>query len=302
MSEDINSRAMEIRQFNRFYTPIIGLINKTILESSYSLAESRVLLEIHNDKQCTASDLTKLLQIDPGYLSRMLTRFIKERLIVKSKSSNDGRTQLLSLTDKGRDTLNELSNTSTIQITKILKRLPISDQEDLVSYMRSIKTILSQQISIRTQKAGDAGYIAYRHCILYEKEYGLDQTFERYVLESLTKFLTERPVGNIWLAEYCGQVVGSIGIVGVSEKIAQLRWFLIEPEFRGTGLGRQLMETAMDFCQQENFSQVFLWTFQGLDAARHLYRTFGFEPTEQIENHTWKDGLIEEKWTTTLHE
>lgn len=301
MSDDLKLRAMEIRQFNRFYTPIIGLINKTILESSYSLAESRVLLEINNNKQCTASDLTKLLQIDPGYLSRMLTRFIKERLVVKSKSSDDGRAQLLSLTDKGRNTFSELSDTSTIQITKILKRLPIRDQEDLVRYMKSIKNILSQQISIRTQKAGDASYIAYRHCILYEKEYGLDQTFERYVLESLNKFLAERPVGNIWLAEYCGQIVGSIGIVGVSEKIAQLRWFLIEPEFRGTGLGRQLMETAMDFCQQEDFNQVFLWTFQGLDAARHLYRTFGFEPTEQIENHTWKDSLIEEKWTTTLH-
>ncbi len=300
MAGNIESRAMEIRQFNRFYTPIIGLINKTILESSYSLAESRVLHEINNSQQCTASDLTKLLQIDPGYLSRMLAHFIKEQLVVKSKSTNDGRAQLLSLTAKGRDIVHELSDTSTIQITKILKCLPIIEQEKLVSHMQSIKAILSNQISIRTQKPGDAGYIAYRHCVLYKKEYGLDQTFERYVLESLTDFLADRPAGNIWVAEYCGQIVGFIGIVGVDKATAQLRWFLIEPEFRGTGLGRQLITVAMDFCQQQNFSQVFLWTFQELNAARHLYQSFGFEPIEQIESHTWKENLIEERWTVTL--
>ncbi len=67
MMNDVEVRAREIRKFNRFYTNIIGLVNQTILESPYSLAEARVLLEIDNAQQCTASDLTKLLQIDPGY-------------------------------------------------------------------------------------------------------------------------------------------------------------------------------------------------------------------------------------------
>lgn len=303
MPRDIELRAMTIREFNRFYTNIIGLVNQTILKSPYSLAEARVLLEIDTAGQCTASDLVRLLQIDPGYLSRMLTRFIKEELVIKSKSLTDGRVQLLSLTDKGKLAFAKLSETSTDQLLKMLKRLPVNEQEQLVTHMSGIQSILSnlsKEIVIRTQRPGDAGYIAYRHGILYEKEYQLDKIFEQYVLESLITYLKSKQNGNIWIAESDNRIVGFIGVSGIDKEIAQLRWFLIEPEFRGIGLGRQLMTLAMDFCRQKEFKQAFLWTFQELDAARHLYKNFGFNPTETVQNDIWKDGLIEEKWEITL--
>ncbi|WP_019552381.1 bifunctional helix-turn-helix transcriptional regulator/GNAT family N-acetyltransferase [Propionispira raffinosivorans] len=300
MIKDIEKLALEVRNFNRFYTNIIGIIDQTILDSPYSLAEARILLEIDIADQCTASDLTKLMKIDPGYLSRILLKFIQEKLVIKSKSSTDGRAQVLSLTDKGRHTIHKLYDDSTIQASKILEKLTDEEQQNLISHMVAIRNIMDKQQNktfiIRTLKPGEAGYIAYRHCVLYEKEYGLGGTFERYVLDSLTKYIDEQPEGEVWVAEHSRQIVGSIAIVRSNESTAQLRWFLIEPEYRGTGLGRQLMTIAMDYCKQKKFSRVYLWTFQDLMAARHLYKSFGFISTEQVESNTWKNILVEERW------
>lgn len=304
MDKAFEERALAIRKFNRFYTNIIGLVNQTILDSPYSLAEVRVLLELLLEGEYTASDLTRQLAIDPGYLSRMLRRFHKEALITKTRSAADRRAHTLTLTAAGRATIEKLSAASTRQIADLLSDLPASDQDRLVGHMEAIRAILSRQPgslpAIRPARPGDAGFIAHRHGVLYEKEHGLDQVFEQYVISGMAKFFASGTLGRIWVAEFAGRIVGAIAIVGIDEGTAQLRWFLIEPEFRGSGLGRRLMHTAMDYCRQNGFHNVFLWTFVGLDAARHLYESFGFRPTEQIENTTWRDKLIEEKWEVTL--
>jgi DNA-binding MarR family transcriptional regulator/GNAT superfamily N-acetyltransferase len=298
------ARALAIRKFNRFYTNIIGLVNQTVLDSPYSLAEVRVLLELLLAGEYTASDLTRKLAIDPGYLSRMLRHFHKEGLVTKRRSTDDRRVHKLTLTAKGRDTIEKLSAASTQQIAGLLKDLPDGDQARLVGHMEAIKDILSQRPEnppiIRPARPGDAGFIAHRHAVLYEKEYNLDKVFEQYVISGLSKFFDSGARGQIWVAEFAGRIVGSIAIVGVDAATAQLRWFLIEPEFRGSGLGRRLMNTVMDYCRQNKYRRVILWTFVGLDAARHLYESFGFRPTEQVENTTWRDKITEEKWEVAL--
>ena len=300
MDKENNERAAEIRKFNRFYTNIIGLVNQGILDSSYSLAEARVLLEIDRAGQCTATDLTKFLLIDPGYLSRIIRRFKREVLVTTTKSEADGRAQLLAVTAKGRETMGALSETSTRQIIVLLDKLSKTEQQLLVDHMRAIQGLLCESkndsVIIRSQRPGDAGYVSYMHGVLYEKEYGMDRVFEQYVISGIAKFLETKSEGNLWVAEAGGRIIGSIGIVGVDKETAQLRWFLLEPEYRGTGLGRRLMNVAMDYCREKDFKKIFLWTFQGLDAARHLYRSFGFTPTEEVENNTWRDKLVEERW------
>ena len=156
------------------------------------------------------------------------------------------------------------------------------------------------EITIRTRQPGDLGYIAYRHAVLYSKEYALDPIFETYVLESLLTYAKSPRGGTIWVAECEGQIAGFIAIVGINEDTAQLRWFLIEPDFRGLGLGRRLMATAMDYCREKKYRQVFLWTFHGLDAACHLYESQGFVLTEQVLSDTWKQGILEERWELVL--
>jgi len=115
-------------------------------------------------------------------------------------------------------------------------------------------------ITIRTRQPGDAGYIAYRHGVLYAREYGFDHVFEKYVLQSLSKYMENPVKGEIWAAEYCGMIAGFIGLVEIDETTAQLRWFLIEPEFRGAGLGRRLVETLLNHCRQKGYRHIFLWT------------------------------------------
>ena len=293
-------RAEKIRDFNRFYTNFIGLVNQTILQSPYSLAEVRVMLEIDKAGTCSAADLTKIMQIDAGYLSRMLNRFIKEQLVTRTKSSKDGRSHILKLTEKGKATFHALSSSATRQIVDLLSALPERSQNELIDHMQAIRSILekpaSDEITIRTAKPGDLGYIAFRHGVLYEQEYQLEPVFESYVLEGLLKYVRSSQEGTVWMAEHGGKIAGFIAIIRIDEETAQLRWFLIEPEFRGIGLGRRLMSIAMDYCREKQFRQVFLWTFQGLDAACHLYEAYGFRMTEQARNDTWKKGVVEERW------
>lgn len=294
----------EIRDFNRFYTNFIGLVNRNILKSPYSLAEVRVLLEIDAAGQCTARDLTRKLDIDPGYLSRMLSRFTKNGLVEGSVSPSDGRAKILSLTDKGRDTFRQVSSESSRQVASILGELPEKDWLRLINSMRSIRSILShgnnREISIRTHRIGDLGYIIYRHAVLYQEEYGLGPVFEDYLLEGFLAFSRSEQPGTIWIAEDGDQIVGSIAIAGIDSETAQLRWFLIEPEYRGVGLGRRLMTVAMDHCRDKGYRKVFLWTFSDLHAARHLYKEYGFQITEEHPNDSWKPGIVEERWDISL--
>lgn len=294
----------EIRDFNRFYTNFIGLVNRNILKSPYSLAEVRVLLEIDAAGRCTARDLTRKLDIDPGYLSRMLSRFTKNGLVEDSVSPSDGRAKILSLTDKGRDTFRQVSSESSRQVASILGELPEKDWLRLINSMRSIRSILShgnnREISIRTHRIGDLGYIIYRHAILYQEEYGLGPVFEDYLLEGFLAFSRSEQPGTIWIAEDGDQIVGSIAIAGIDSETAQLRWFLIEPEYRGVGLGRRLMTVAMDHCRDKGYRKVFLWTFSDLHAARHLYKEYGFQITEEHPNDSWKPGIVEERWDISL--
>ena len=153
---------------------------------------------------------------------------------------------------------------------------------------------------IRTRRPGDAGYIVFRHGVLYEREYELDQVFEKYVLAGLLAFLENPAGGEIWLAESEDRIAGFIALVRIDLQTAQLRWFLIEPEFRACGLGRRLMDKLMAFCRQQGYQHIFLWTFQGLDAATHLYEQYGFRLTEEKPNNTWKNQLTEQRWDLKL--
>jgi len=154
--------------------------------------------------------------------------------------------------------------------------------------------------SIRTARPGELSYISYLHCVLYEKEYDFDATFEYYLLEGMARFMENPEGGRVWVVESGGFPAGSIAIARSSPDTAQLRWFLLEPGLRGMGLGKQLMDTAIDFCRQGDFRTVFLWTVKELLAARHLYETYGFRLTEEKSHYLWGRNIVEERWDLQL--
>jgi len=151
-------------------------------------------------------------------------------------------------------------------------------------------------------KPGDIGYLTYLHGIYYAKEYGYDQTFEAYVANGLAEFVQNfsPEKDRIWLAEINNQIIGSIAIVSASRREAQLRWFLVHPDYRGLGLGRELMKKALLFCKEHNYKTIFLWTTSELNVARHLYISAGFRKTEETTHEIWGKKITEERYDLNL--
>jgi len=158
-------------------------------------------------------------------------------------------------------------------------------------------------ISIRPgPRPGDLGAIMHLHGALYAEEYGLDWTFELYIAQGYAEAAEVFTSGKarLWVAEDAGKVVGSIAIVGHSLEAAQLRWFLLHPDARGQGLGRRLLQEAIEFSRASGYQRVFLWTLSNLDAAIHLYRAFGFRKTEEATHQLWGKTLTEERYELSL--
>jgi GNAT superfamily N-acetyltransferase len=163
-------------------------------------------------------------------------------------------------------------------------------------------SILPPDTKIRNDlKPGDIGYLTYLHGTLYAEEYGWDHTFEAYVAGPLSEFAkAHNDRERIWIVEKDGLVAGSIAIVEASERIAQLRWFLLHPGLRGHGIGRLLMDEAIRFCGDGDYSQVFLWTVSALTAAANLYRSTGFQLTEESTRELWGAVVTEQRYDLNL--
>jgi DNA-binding MarR family transcriptional regulator len=134
----------KVRTFNRFYTNIIGLLDKHILDSKYSLPEVRVLFELYHHSGLSASEITALLAIDKGYLSRILKRFEKNKLIDKTIASADKRSALLELTAKGKKEFEVLNIASDRQIEKAFENLTEEECNQLVQKMAEIQQLITK--------------------------------------------------------------------------------------------------------------------------------------------------------------
>jgi|SRR6516162_607856 DNA-binding MarR family transcriptional regulator len=132
-----------VREFNRFYTGIIGLLDEHILDSPYSLPEARVLYELHHQQPCSATDLLKILEMDKGYLSRVLNSFSKKGILSRKRSKDDGRAAVLSLTTKGEKEFKSIDLASAGQLNGLLSSMNNAEIKKLLLYMSEIKRILT---------------------------------------------------------------------------------------------------------------------------------------------------------------
>ena len=162
---------------------------------------------------------------------------------------------------------------------------------------------MSSEIHIRTHlQPGDLGYLIYLHGALYHDLCGFDQTFESYVATLFVDFVDSQDHLNhqIWIAEQKGKIVGCIGIMDRENRQAQLRWLLIDPSVRGQGLGARLVDMALAYCQDQDFSRVYLDTVRQLGKAAGLYRSRGFEKINSIPEVRWGQQLFVERYEMQL--
>jgi N-acetylglutamate synthase-like GNAT family acetyltransferase len=161
---------------------------------------------------------------------------------------------------------------------------------------------MEDKIFIRNFEEKDLEHIVMRHGDIYSREYNFDESFKDYVRKPLYEFYNkfDKNSENIWIAEEKGKTVGFIALVKVDDDTAQLRWFLLEEEMRGKGIGNILMTTLIDFAKEKNYKDIYLWTVDFLDAARHLYEKYGFELEDKKTSNIWGKELTEEKWSLKL--
>ena len=138
----LRPRVDAVRAFNRFYTRRIGLLRKDYLGSPFSLTQVRVLYEIAHRRRPTAADLGRDLDLDPGYLSRVVSGFAARSLIRRIPSPADRRRRFLALTPRGRDAFAPLDARSNHEVAAMLRRLSPGAQARLVGAMRTIEALL----------------------------------------------------------------------------------------------------------------------------------------------------------------
>ena len=297
-----------VRRFNRFYTKRIGVLTQGLLESRFSLSEARVLLQIAQGDHATATDLMRTLDIDAGYMSRILGGFEDAGLIRREQAAHDRRQWDISLTAKGRKAFASLNQKSNQYVGEMLQKLTAEDQGRLLGAMRTIEGVLGSEpacvtpIVIRSRRPGDIGYITHRHGVLYARECGFDETHEALVAEILARFVKEHDPRRerLWIAEQDGEIIGSIMCAKASETVAQLRVLLVEPRARCLGVGTRLVDECIGFARSAGYEKIILLTQSLLEAARKVYERAGFRLTKEERHHSFGQDLTAQSWELGL--
>jgi len=297
------------RRFNRFYTALIGTLSRGYLETPFSLQEARVIFEVATNPGCTAKDIQLHVGFDQGYLSRLVERLTRAGLIRRTKSVDDGRAQNLFLTSAGKKVFRMLNVRADGQARQLTSHLSGNQVIQLQNALRVVHRLLdsevpSERINIREQQVGDLGWAFYRQAAVYKHEFEYNQAFEFHVCEGLFPYLKnyDPKRDRMWFGVMSEQTVGFIAVHHVTDRPgwAQLRWFFVEKDFRGRGLGSRLLKRALSFSKRAGYEGVFLWTVSDLDSARRAYQKAGFKLAEEKERCDWASWAREQRWELRL--
>lgn len=302
----LDHRTEAVRAFNRFYTRRIGVVRERYLRSRFSLTEVRVLYELAQTDGLTATRIGTALDLDAGYLSRMLRRFEQEGLLTRGTSGTDRRQNHLALTAAGRAAFQPLDQRSRQEIGAMLSALPEQAQEEVVAGMRTIAQLLSDNSSpdwfTRHPAPGDIGWVIERHGRLYADEYNFNHKFEALVARVAAAFLEKHDPARerCWIAERDGVRLGSVFLVRQTDEIGKLRLLLVEPSARGLGIGKRFVENCVAFARQAGYGRITLWTNDILLAARGIYRAAGFQHISSEPHSDFGPPMVGEEWDLEL--
>ena len=295
-----------VRRFNRFYTGRIGILPEDYLGSSHSLAEARVIFELGARKASTATQLGRDLELDLGYLSRLLQGLKRRGVVQVRASAEDARRKVLTLTSRGLKTFHALDARSRREIGELLGTIPPSGQAELVGAMATVERILGGSskggVTLRRHRPGDLGWVVHAHGRLYHAEYGWDERFEALVAGIVAGFVKDFDPKRerCWIAEMDGVPVGSVFLKKQTGKTAKLRLLLVEPRARGLGLGKRLVAECIAFARAKGYRKLVLWTQSNLAAARHIYKEAGFHLAKEYRHREFGYDLTGESWQLDL--
>ena len=328
----IDARIEALRAFNRRYTQRLGVLRAGLLDSGFTLPQARVLWELAHAGagEPTASALARSLELDLGYVSRLLRGLRERGLVATRPSPHDARRQPLALTAAGRRAFAPLERASRAQIGTLLAPLADAEQAALVDAAATVQRLLDAPAAaraaatrdagtasdagpaaptLRPHRAGDIGWIVMRHGALYAQEYGWDARFEALVARIGAEFIERFDPAHeaCWIAERDGRPLGCVVLVRARDArgrvrpgVAQLRLLLVEPAARGLGVGRRLIAACEDFARAAGQRRIVLWTNSVLHAARHLYEQAGYRRTGSEPHRSFGAALVGETWALEL--
>lgn len=288
-----------LRNASRELVRELGFMRTTLADTEFAPSAVHALLEIGNTPGISAKNLAQRLRLDKSSTSRQLARLQAQQLVFRKTDEHDARTSALYLTPHGEQLKQRIDQFATRQVASALQHINLVDQHALVRTLGLYVNALGRQIPISGKEnlpyihegyqPGCIGEIASLHGRFYAKHWGFGSFFEQKVATELSMFCSTLPAQGkaLWLYQQHERVLASLAIDGdPASGLAHLRWFIVDESLHGSGIGRQLMTLAMQFVDQ-HFHETYLWTFKGLDAARHLYESFGFALLQQHEGSQW---------------
>jgi DNA-binding MarR family transcriptional regulator/GNAT superfamily N-acetyltransferase len=302
----------EIREFNRFYTNLIGALDYSRhLHTPFTLTEARVLYELAHAPRTDAADLRVELSLDAGHLSRMLAKFEEQQLVTRGPSERDARRQRIELTPRGREAASLLEERSQEAVGTLVGRIPAGERPRLTEAMRTVREILRDgerksagpRVVVRGTRPGDLGWTIERNAAVYAKEFGWNDDYEALVARIVADFAATRDpqYEAAWVAELDGERAGCVFCVRDKETgTARLRLLLVDPAARGHGIGARLVDECIAFARSRGYTELVLWTNDILAGARRIYQRAGFELVAEQPHHSFGKDLVGQDWRLAL--
>lgn len=301
-----SDRVARVRAFNRFYTNLLGVLREGFLQTPYSLTESRVIFELAQRPAAQLTELRRDLDVDAGYMTRILTRLEADGLLIRERSQADGRRQVVRLSEQGHNAFEVLDKRSAHDVGELLSRLPDKDQDRLLAAMATIQNLLADRhrtpVRLRPAASGDFGWVVERHGVLYADEHGWDESFEALVARIVADYIERHDPRreNAWIAEVDAERAGCVFCTRKESDVAQLRLLLVEPRARGRGVGTRLVDECLEFATRAGYSRIMLWTNDVLKEARRVYERAGFTLGDEEKHHSFGRDLVGQNWWKSL--
>ncbi len=303
-----------IRAASRALVRELGFLGEGLAGTALPPSAVHALIEIGAGEGLTAASLGDRLGLEKSSVSRMLRKLVLAGEVAAGRSPADGRAKPLALTAQGRASLARIDAFAERQVAGALRHLPATRQQVVADGLAAYAAALAASRTGRPPAApvaiepgyrpGALGACAALHGRTYARLAGFGREFEALVAAALAEFSArlDRPGNRLFLALQGEAILGTIAIDGedLGPGIAHLRWFAVEEGLRGTGLGRRLLDTALGFCDRAGFAETQLWTFRGLDAARHLYEAAGFTLAEERPGRQWGAEVMEQRFRRRL--
>jgi DNA-binding MarR family transcriptional regulator/GNAT superfamily N-acetyltransferase len=274
-----------IREFNRFYTARLGLLRKRYLDGEFSLTEARILYEIESSPQLTASTLRSTLDLDAGYVSRILALLTKRQLVRQSTSRTDGREKLLTLSTTGQKKLAELNEQSALQIQRLLQPLSAAHRNTVVACLSKVRAVLTkdQGPPVRIARLAKANSDALR---LLQEYYEAIHVVQRDGPEAVQEIIDGGSSG-MWLAYVKDEAVGCVVLRRLDRFpfAGECKRLYVQPRFRGRYIASALLNAQEEYARREGLQWIYLDSHDGLKAAISLYRKRGYVPCERYNDN-----------------